>query len=678
MKPLNLVIIKLTLCLGIGIALSYIFSITLIQSIWLTIFAFSAQCITFLVVRHQFKKTIWFGLFTYILLCCIGSLIHNLHHQRNFQNHYTKHISPDNQVQNCFIFRINKCLKPNTYNDKYIVELLKINGSPMNGKLLLNIGKDSLQSKYKVDDILVTYGNLRGIHSPLNPYQFDYKAYLEKQYIYHQITTKNTSVLKLDSEIRTLSGYAASFRDLINTKLMQFNFKAEELAIINAILLGQRQDMSKAIYDSYTKAGAIHILAVSGLHIGIILLILNAILKPMEHLKRGKPIKVCIIIVLLWSFAIIAGLSASVTRAVTMFSIVAIGMHWKRPSNVYNSLCISAFLLLLYKPMFLFDIGFQMSYIAVIAIVSVQPIFAGLWKPRWKITNYLWQIFTVTLAAQLGVFPISLYYFHQFPGLFLVSNLAIVPFLGIILGFGILIIALALVNSLHQTMAGLYGYIISAMNLIIDWVAKQESFLIKNVSFGIIHVVACYFVIITAVILWKKPSFRSLASFLAAILLAQGVWIFNDRNTSGHSFTIFHKSRHTLLGYKKNSSLKLSHNLDSLAISKDKVISNYCTGLFIDRVEHTALESVFLYQGKTILVIDSLGAYNVKSFRPDYVLLRNSPQLNLERMIDSIHPKYIIADGSNYRSYIKHWESTCLKRRLPFHDTGKKGAFIIK
>ena len=107
-----------------------------------------------------------------------------------------------------------------------------------------------------------------------------------------------------------------------------------------------------------------------------------------------------------------------------MFTVVAIGMNLNRPANIYNSLAISMFFLLLIRPLYLFDVGFQMSYTAVIAIASIKPLLASLWYPKWKLVNYFWQLICVTMAAQIGVVPISLFYFHQFPGLFFLSAIA--------------------------------------------------------------------------------------------------------------------------------------------------------------------------------------------------------------------------------------------------------------
>ncbi|MEM5563927.1 ComEC/Rec2 family competence protein [Psychroserpens sp. AS72] len=678
MKPLNSILIKLTLGLIIGIAISHYITLTLHALIYNILFLLFALGISFYLSNKTFKKTIWFGCITYTLMILLGSLTYQTHNQINFDKHYTKHIDTENSQPKLISFKIQERLKPSAYYDKYVIKLIDIDNKSVYGKCLLNISKDSLDVSYHIDDVLIAYTDFKSLPFPLNPNQFNYKAYLEKQYIYHQISIKNHSMLQVETPETTIYGIADQLRQTINSKLLYYNFKPEELSIINALLLGQRQDLSQDIQENYVNAGAIHILAVSGLHVGIILLILSHVLKPIERFRKGKFIKVIILISLLWSFALIAGLSASVTRAVTMFSIVSIALHWKRATNIYNTLAFSIFILLLCKPLFLFDVGFQMSYLAVLAIVSIQPLLYKLWQPKWKVIDYFWQILTVTIAAQFGVVPISLYYFHQFPGLFLISNLAIIPFLGLILGIGILVIVLALLNNLPQFLANLYGLIIRVMNAIVGWVSNQELYVLKNISFDIPHVLAFYSLIITSVFIFKKRDFKRIALFLISIVLVQGVYIHSTFKNNNESFSILHKSRYSVIMHKVNSELKVAHNFDSITLSKDKMIANYSVGNFITSSTLDTLKSVYQFKNKTILIIDSLGVYNVKSFEPDYLLLRNSPKLNMERVIDSINPKYIIADGSNYTSYVNRWEQTCLKRKLPFHHTRKKGAFIIK
>ena len=445
MKLLNFPLIKLTLCLMSGIVLAHFLNFSLQFSVFSLIFFMICLSICFMVERYRLEKTAIFAILTSVIFVGLGALSYQLHHHKNFDQHYTHHLTLSKDESEPITFRIREVLKSTSFHDKYVVDILHINGRSLRGKSILNVKKDALRSIFKVDDVFSTSATFSDINGALNPNQFDYKNYLEKQYIYHQISVDHHQLLPVSSKAHSVFGFAARLRHRINSKLVMYQFQPDERALINALLLGQRQDISPEIYDSYSKAGAIHILAISGLHVGIILLLLNTFLKPLEYLKHGKLIKTGLIVAILWSFAIVAGLSASVTRAVAMFSIVAIGMNLKRPTNIFNTLSVSMFFLLLFKPMFLFEVGFQMSYLAVISIVAFQPLFVRLYQPTFWPVKKLWQIFTVTLAAQLGVLPLSLFYFHQFPGLFFLSNLVIIPFLGVILGFGILIILLALI-----------------------------------------------------------------------------------------------------------------------------------------------------------------------------------------------------------------------------------------
>ena len=677
MKLLNFTIIKLTLCLIIGILIGYKWHIPIdvvlpfTGAVLLVLFGF------YLIERKQFIKNVWFGITAFILMICIGLITQIFHNQKNFTNHYSHIISLENDSLKMVTFRVREVLKPGNYYNKYIIDILKVEGYDTSGKLLLNIQKDSLKSPLKVDDILIIRTSFKELIHPLNPYQFDYRLYLEKQYIYHQIFTKKNALYKVKEKNQTLFGIANQIREHLNSKLKSYNFKKDELAIINALLLGQRQDISESVFKNYTNAGAIHILAVSGLHVGIILIILSFVLKPLEHFKNGKKLKTILLVTILWSFAIIAGLSASVTRAVTMFSIVTIGLNYKRPSNIFNTLAISIFIILLFKPMFLFDVGFQLSYLAVFAIVSIDPLIYRLWKPNYWIIDKFWHTLTVTFSAQFGILPISLYYFHQFPGLFFLSNLIIIPFLGFILGLGIVVMVLATLNILPDIGAKTFGNIIGSMNDFVGWIASKNQFVIKDISFSILYVLVFYLSIIAFIKLYKKRNYKNLRWFFISVFLIQGAFIYTKFSKSSNQFIVFHKSRHTIIGINNKNTFLVADDLQNKTQVNDKIITDYMVGNHIKTIEKDSLKPLYIFDNKKLLIVDSLSVYNVKSFNPDYVLLRQSPKINLNRLIDSIKPKSIIADGSNFKSYIEKWETICSIRKLPFHQTSKKGAYII-
>ena len=676
MKLFNFTIIKLTICLIIGIIIGYFINIPLslifyILGVGLLIFS-----VNFFIAKKQFISTVWFGVMAYTLTIIIGVFIVNIHNQKNHSTHYSNNINLEHDSINNITFRIREVIKPSYYSNKYIIDILETNGQTTSGKLILNTPKDSINN-LKVDDIFITKSVFQEINPCLNPGQFNYKNYLQKQYIYHQLYVSKKELLKINSNSRTIFGMAHRIRQHINLKLQAYPFKPDELAIINAILLGQRQDISEDVYTSYTNAGAVHILAISGLHIGIILLLLSALLKPIEKFRNGRLIKTVLLVLILWSFAVIAGLSASVTRAVTMFSIVALSMHLNRPTNIYNTLAISAFILLLIKPLFIFDVGFQLSYLAVIGIVSIDPHLYRLWIPKnWLLRKY-WHTFTVTISAQLGIIPISIFYFNQFPGLFFISNLLIIPVLGLILGLGILVILLATLNLLPDFIATVFGKSISFMNAVVGWVSNQEAFLIKDISFTLLFVLGCYLLIVALTRVLIKTNYKRLLFFLFSIIICQSIFIYHKIETPKNQFLIFHKSRYSLIGKVEPNQLILYNNLDSIAKNKNRTVRDYLVKTHINHLIEDTLRNVYQFQDKNILVIDSLGIYNIKKFHPDAILIRNSPKINLTRLIDSLHPKIIIADGSNYKSYANRWQVTCEKENISFHNTATQGAFIF-
>jgi len=179
--------------------------------------------------------------------------------------------------------------------------------------------------------------------------------------------------------------------------------------------------------------------------------------------------------------------------------------------------------------------------LAVIAIVWTQPLIYKLWSTKLFIVDKFWQILTVTLAAQLGVVPISLYYFHQFPSLFFVSNLVIIPVLGFILGFGIFVIVLALLNALPQFLATSFGAIISLMNDFVSFISHQESFLFKQISFGILSVLASYLLIVALVKLYQKKTYYRIIFSLISIAVFISVLIFNRYDTATNMLLILNR-----------------------------------------------------------------------------------------------------------------------------------------
>jgi len=280
MKLLNFAIIKLSICLIIGILIGYLFPINLKNVLYILGFSLLIFGISFFALKNSYKYIFWFGICSYLCMISIGILNIRLHDATKFKSHFTNQIILTDSIRHTITFRIREILKSSVYHEKYVVDVLEIDAKKVSGKSLLNVQKDSTKQQLKVDNIFTSITQFNELYSPLNPYQFDYKNYLKKQNIYHQLYSTNNELVEVSKHKHTIYGYAARLREHIQLKLKEYNFSSDEYAIISALLLGQRQDISKEIYESYSQAGAIHILAVSGLHVGIVLMLLVACFSP--------------------------------------------------------------------------------------------------------------------------------------------------------------------------------------------------------------------------------------------------------------------------------------------------------------------------------------------------------------------------------------------------------------
>ena len=277
--PLQLIIFQI---IGIIIGFYYSFTTNIITiALLITLFVL---VVTYFIGHKKLIKHYYFTIFTFISLIIIG--IASVTFNKSIQNkkHYSSFLSETNNASTLIIVEI---LKPNLYNHRYYANVATVNSIEVQGKILLNILKDSVNNKFNVDDKIFISHGFDPIKAPSNPYQFNYKKYLENQQVHHQISIQNKEYLPLINNNHSIKGWAFSIRKQINKALIKFNVKGDELSIINALLLGQRQEISKDILQNYQNAGAVHILAVSGLHVGIILLMLTFLLSPLDKLKHG-------------------------------------------------------------------------------------------------------------------------------------------------------------------------------------------------------------------------------------------------------------------------------------------------------------------------------------------------------------------------------------------------------
>lgn len=674
MKFINFSVIKFAFFLTAGIIIAHFYPNTLYFYLAISCYI-SLLIIGFISKDHLFQTT-YFGIVTYTCFFFLGAVTYQIN-LPEFQKHDYCQSDSIGLKENILQLKVKEVLKSDTYNSKYIAEIIAVNNNYFNGKILLNIKRDSFEKILNIDDLLLISSKIKKIYSPLNPHQFDYSMYMKSLGIHNQIHSSYQSFLNQSKGKLTLRGQASKIRNHFIKKLKESALTPNEIAIVQALILGKKKDINKQLYSDYAAAGAIHILAVSGLHVGIIYFILIALLRPLKRLLKYELIIAIIIVISLWGFAFLTGLSPSVIRAVTMFSFFAFAKAINRETNTINTLFLSYFTLLIINPLWLFHIGFQLSYLAVLSILCLLPLFNKVYCPKNYFARKIWDILTVTLAAQTGVFPLSIYYFHQFPGLFFMTNLIILPFLGVLLGGGIILIILSIFNILPDWFSLSYNFLIKFMNSCIHVIANQKLFLFQNITFSLYKVFASYLLIISIILFWNYQNRKNTLFFVVGLSVLFSVSIFDNYSNSKNELIVFHKNKQSIIGNKNNSVLNLYTSDSTLNMGNSYPIKAYKVAKGITGYSEIKSPYIFKYNEKLILVLDSLGIYP-DSYKIDIVLLTYSPKINLNRMLEGLQPKMIIADGSNYKSYVKRWKKSCAKKNIAFHFTGTDGAYIIK
>ena len=525
------------------------------------------------------------------------------------------------------------------------------------------------------DKTLWTNSSPKIIERNKNPGGFDQKSYYYSQGIEFAMTLSANQVYCWRLHPLSLRAKAQK----INTKLAQYwrdaAISAQAQALALAIILGQTQDLTIEVKSQFASAGALHVLALSGLHVGLVVLLLQWLLRPLKALPFGIKIQAVILLVLLWSYAFICGLSPSITRAVCMFSIWQIAQIIGRPVSGSNSVLLCLILLLWWSPYWLFSVGFQLSFSAVMALTYLPSRLKKIWRPQNRIYRYFIQLSTVGAAAQIGVGPLSIYYFHQFPLMFWLSNLIVLPLMTPLLILGLSNTMGSLITDIPNIFFELWDELLHVILNTVVWIASHEHMLLKDLNLNQ-YTLWSYYAI--ALLLWRglqhpwvprKIVFRTFLPYLCCILLAGYISKTLWRRDPVPQLTILHRFDNTRLivhapeGFKELFRGKNKMNPDGSDWSR-----HYGVKLKAEK----PLPTVMTFDGLPEIVVDSTGVY--PPVNNGIVLLRANANIHFEKLVNDLTPCIVLADGSNARYVIEHWRERAHFLNQKFLDTYSSGA----
>lgn len=378
-----------------------------------------------------------------------------------------------------------------------------------------------------------------------NPGEFDLKTYWKTKGIYGMffMESKDFHVVKTIHS-SYLTKYIRKAQEVCSTILSK-HLSGQELGIAQALILGDKSMLDNEIRSAFTATGSMHILAVSGLHIGLILQLLLALIKlGAKWVNRSSAI--LIVIILLWFYALMTGFSPSVIRAVFMFSVLTFTQMKGLQTSSINSLFLTAFTIVLWKPMYLFDIGFQLSYLAMLGIFLFYPKIAGIWKPKNKIIYYLWEGTAIGFAAQVATTPLTLYYFHQFPNYFAIANLGLMGLSSVVLGAGIFILVTHKIPLLGKLNGLILLYAVYWMFRLIQWIEAWPGALVYGFDVKIILIPILLFNASILLLGNHKKHYWKINALHFLFILG---WISHQRylNASNAHFCILNENKLTMI-----------------------------------------------------------------------------------------------------------------------------------
>jgi len=608
------------------------------------------------------------------------------------------HIRDDDIDEDCdvFVARLSECPAEKEKSVKVILQMQSDEGSVM---AYFEKNEKSLGLKY--GDVIVFFESPNIVEPPKNPEQFDYQRYLFRRGILRQMYLKDGTWEKLsENKVNPVYSFSYQLRDFLLRTIRELGIDGEEYAVATAILLGYDDTLPTELRQKYVAAGSMHILCVSGMHVGVVFMVFSYMLSFLSRRKRWQDmLKQSLLLLLIWFYAMLAGLAPSILRATIMLSFVILGDMVKREGVLLNSLAASAFLLLCIDPENLFNIGFLLSYCAVVGIVVLQKPIYRMFYVKFKILDKVWEMTSVTLAAQIATAPFSIYYFHQFPTYFWLSNLFMTPISSVVITGGIVMLLIFFIPYINVGVAFFVKWMIYVMNFVVSWVENLPMSIVKGLY---INDLEFFCLLITLLLLLmliehrKKAMLFGILSVLLIFSILQMTRTLKQQNQM--IFTVYSLRKATAIDFVCGSehtmlcdtvvmndpsvaSFSIDNNLikegvssrgSEILLEEDKNFENK----YVKR-----RDNLVSFGGKIIAISDEKTSFGVKmsyKLHVDYFIIQGSNKISLEQILNCYVVDLLIIDGSVPEYLSKKIIMEAEEMGQNYYDIKSSGAFVLR
>ncbi|MEM9990159.1 MAG: ComEC/Rec2 family competence protein [Bacteroidota bacterium] len=661
-------------------------------------FVFFLLFLTLLIHRKtSYTRRHLFGLNLTFLLFSLGVLAVQEHDELRVDTHFQKHLCPNQQdTVIAWVADMPKLgkwvqvrLQVESYNQQF----------EATGSLLAYVERDSSSEQLNYGDRLIFSQKIYALEAPKNPNAFDYRRHLALQNIHYQTYID-------DDDWQPLKGQRGGvhFRFIYDLRkkllsILAVHFPSdEELAVAAALILGKRDNLSDEVRAAYANTGAIHILAVSGLHVGLIYMLVTFLLQRMpQSTPAWRFTRMSITIGCIWTFALLTGSSPSVLRAATMFTFLAGAEQLHRFTSIYNTLAAASLTSLVLNPLLLFQVGFQLSYGAVLGIVYFHPKIMlrsyRIYKNN-KHLKHICSLLAVSVAAQLAVTPLGLYYFHQFPIWFWLSSIIVVPAAFAILSLGILLFLLTPLVPPLAYWCGLLLYgLVALVNYLVFQIEKLPFGLVRDIWLQLHELYLLYILLIAGSIAWNyKHRITLWVTMLTLVLFLASRSYEVVHQLEQRQISIYHVKGGTLIDCFDGTT---SYTLQSNTLSRKQIkyaaeqhrrakgIATQHT-CFLEQdtlIEKGAwyYEPPFIqFQEQRLVIVDNAMELPIleKPIRVNAVLLQQNPRVSIEALRKTFDFDLMIMDATNYPRKRKAWQQECELIGIRCYNMAEEGAWI--
>jgi competence protein ComEC len=649
-----------------------------LASYWPMLFLCLFLAISFWLKKADFTRNLR-GISSLLLLTWAGNVAVHRQSIAMMPNHFSKQTFKDYQVN----ISSNPERKPNSYKVEAEVIATRQDSKwkVSSGKILLYFrNEDGFVPKY--GDWLIVRENPRDVEGPKNPEEFDYQRFqAKKNIVSHDFLRQKDYVLLGNRPQNWLLNWAFSMNRYADSVYKQQLKDPNAHAIASAMVLGVRDQIDNDLLKAYSASGAVHVLSVSGMHVAILFVVLSFLLKLIPPLKRNEKLFSIIILLILWFYAIFTGLSVTVIRATIMFSFIQIGRAFGRKVHILNTLAVSALFLLIWNPNWLFDVGFQLSYLAIIGIVQIHPILNQVFNPKNFILRKLWEISSVAFSAQLLTFPLSIYYFHQFPTYFLAANPFVFLFSEGILPLGLLLLFVGKIPYLSDLVAFLLEWSVKLLNYSVQFIEAFPLAILKGFSISKTETIVLYAVMVCVFLFFRYVNFKWLLGATFMLFGLAGWNIFETLQQNKQQSLTFHfipRGAGISLIQGKNATFFSDKKLIENPKIYDFHLKNYYDKLGIKNkkfIEPDSIMTTIDYHGQKICWLKRFPGSIDAIPESDFLLVSNGALRYIQHKIPI---KTIIVDDSNRLYVVNRLRHDADSLGIRFVSLYESGAITIQ